>query len=77
MITKHGYPNVLTTDSDISGPGVQDLKPNPCISEPCELFWNLSLEEFNQTYAVNTSAVFFALVAFRKRLEAGSKKIYI
>lgn len=69
-----GYINVLIANSGISGPGVEGLKHNPSVSELREHFWKASFEEFTNTYAVNTSAVFFAVIAFLNLLEAGNQR---
>ncbi|RDL40197.1 uncharacterized protein BP5553_00176 [Venustampulla echinocandica] len=69
-----GFINLLVANSGIGGPTLGDLKPNPTLSEFREFLWNTDQQAFTQTYHINTSAVFFTVVAFLNLLGAGNEK---
>ncbi|KAH8654115.1 hypothetical protein BGZ60DRAFT_473254 [Tricladium varicosporioides] len=69
-----GFINLLVANSGIGGPGLAGLKPNPTLSEYRDFLWNTDPQAFTQTYHINTSAVFFTVVAFLNLLGAGNAK---
>ncbi|KAF4627035.1 hypothetical protein G7Y89_g11119 [Cudoniella acicularis] len=69
-----GFINLLVANSGIGGPNLGGLKPNPSLSEFRDFLWATDPKEFTQTYHINTSAVFFTVVAFLNLLGAGNEK---
>ncbi len=74
-ITKEiGYINVLIANSGILGPQVSTpITPQTSLEDFQATLWKLSNEEYTNTFHVNTSAVFFSVVAFLGLLDAGNK----
>ncbi|RYN97591.1 hypothetical protein AA0119_g7317 [Alternaria tenuissima] len=68
-----GFINLLVANSGILGPtssfvpglGVQELRKN--------IFEDTAMEEFAQTFHVNTTATYFSMFAFLELLDAGNK----
>ncbi|OWY43866.1 short-chain dehydrogenase [Alternaria alternata] len=68
-----GFINLLVANSGILGPtssfvpglGVQELRKN--------MFEDTAMEEFAQTFHVNTTATYFSMFAFLELLDAGNK----
>lgn len=56
------------------GPTLDNLpkEPLPSLSELHTFLWNTSMQEFNDTYMINTTAVFYTFLAFLKLLDAGN-----
>jgi NAD(P)-dependent dehydrogenase (short-subunit alcohol dehydrogenase family) len=74
-ITKaDGFINVLIANSGISGPGIQGLKPESSLSEVRSVLWATDSEAYTNTYAVNSTALFFSVIAFLELLDAGNAK---
>ncbi|CZT46107.1 related to 3-oxoacyl-[acyl-carrier-protein] reductase [Rhynchosporium secalis] len=74
-ITKRsGYLNVLIANSGISGPAAKSLPKDASLSEWRDNLWPTEPQEFDQTFSVNTSAVWFSVLAFLPPLEEGNKK---
>ncbi|KAI9714147.1 MAG: hypothetical protein M1812_006475 [Candelaria pacifica] len=69
-----GYINVLIANSGISGPSVKALNPEASVQEVQEYLWAPSMEEFNETYEVNTTGVFYTTIAFLDLLDRGNKQ---
>ena len=69
-----GYINVLIANSGIGGPQSLSLTPQTSLEEYHSTLWNQSFDEYTQTFAVNTSAVFFCIIAFLKLLDAGNNR---
>jgi NAD(P)-dependent dehydrogenase (short-subunit alcohol dehydrogenase family) len=69
-----GYINVLIANSGIAGPQATSITPESSLEEFQSALWDQSSDEYNKTFAVNVSAVFFSIVAFLKLLDAGNKK---
>jgi NAD(P)-dependent dehydrogenase (short-subunit alcohol dehydrogenase family) len=67
-----GYVNLLVANSGILGPtatfvagqSVQEMREN--------MFAKTSMEEFNDTFMVNTTATYFTILAFLELLDAGN-----
>ncbi|CAI9627006.1 unnamed protein product [Alternaria burnsii] len=68
-----GFINLLVANSGILGPtssfvpglGVQELRKN--------IFEDTAMEEFSQTFHVNTTATYFSMFAFLELLDAGNQ----
>ena len=69
-----GYINVLIANSGIGGPINLSITPQTSLEEYHSILWNQSFDEYTNTFAVNTSAVFFCIIAFLKLLDAGNNK---
>ncbi|ETS87428.1 hypothetical protein PFICI_01256 [Pestalotiopsis fici W106-1] len=72
--SKHGYVNVVIANSGILGPGLTGLPENPSLAEFRDGLWNQDYDAFNQTFAVNTTGVFFTVAAFLDLLDEGNKR---
>lgn len=76
---EQGYVNLLFANAGVSGPRVRDYVPTlangkPSIEEMQKGLWEPSMDLFNNTFNVNTTAVFYTAVAFLDLLHAGNKK---
>ena len=69
-----GYINVLIANSGIGGPQSTSITPKSSLEEYQSALWDQSFDEYTKTFTVNTSAVFFCIVAFLTLLDAGNKK---
>ena len=69
-----GYINALIANSGTLGPQSASTTPETSIEDYQSALWDLSSDEYSQTFALNTSAVFFCIVAFLKLLDAGNRK---
>lgn len=69
-----GYINVIIANSGILGPRTPSITPETSIVEFQSTLWDTPMEEYTQTFAVNTSAVYYTIVAFLMLLDAGNKK---
>ncbi|KAM0801245.1 hypothetical protein BDR22DRAFT_804941 [Usnea florida] len=69
-----GYINVLIANSGISGPQSSSITPETSLEEYQATLWDQPSDEYTRTFAVNTSAVFFCIVAFLKLLDRGNEK---
>ena len=69
-----GYINVLIANSGIQGPPENPISAKLPLSEYQSILWNQSFDEYSKVFAVNTSAVFFSIIAFLKLLDAGNTK---
>ena len=69
-----GYINVVIANSGILGPQTSSITPSSSLQEFQSILWNTPFEDYTQTFAVNTSAVYYTIVAFLGLLDAGNKK---
>ena len=69
-----GYINVLIANSGVGGPQNLSITPETSFEDYHSILWNQSFDEYTNTFAVNTAAVFFCIVAFLKLLDAGNNK---
>ncbi|KAI4923659.1 uncharacterized protein J4E92_007633 [Alternaria infectoria] len=68
-----GYINLLVANSGIYGPPTSFM-PGSSVKELREhMFENTSMEDFTQTFHVNTTATYFTMLAFLELLDAGNK----
>ncbi|WYZ37126.1 hypothetical protein EsH8_II_000632 [Colletotrichum jinshuiense] len=70
----HGYVNVVIANSGVSGPALEDLPPNPTISQFRDFVFGWDQKDFTETFAVNTTGVFFTVAAFLELLDEGNKR---
>jgi NAD(P)-dependent dehydrogenase (short-subunit alcohol dehydrogenase family) len=70
---KSGYANLVVANSGITGPTLGGLKQDPSLLEFRDYLKNWDTDEYTNTYAVNTTAVFSTLVAFLELLDKGNK----
>ncbi|KZL79227.1 short-chain dehydrogenase reductase, partial [Colletotrichum incanum] len=70
----HGYVNVVIANSGISGPALKDLPPNPTIAQYRDFVFGWEQKDFTETFAVNTTGVFFTVAAFLELLDEGNKR---
>ncbi|KAF1939251.1 NAD(P)-binding protein [Clathrospora elynae] len=70
---KSGYVNLVIANSGITGPSNFGLAKDASITEYRKSLFDCDPDEFNYTYAVNTTAVFYTIVAFLELLDKGNK----
>ncbi|TIC97301.1 Rhamnolipids biosynthesis 3-oxoacyl-[acyl-carrier-protein] reductase [Colletotrichum higginsianum] len=70
----HGYVNVVIANSGISGPALKGLPPNPTIAQYRDFVFGWDQKDFTETFAVNTTGVFFTVAAFLELLDEGNKR---
>lgn len=70
---KSGYVNLVVANSGISGPTLQGLAKDASIAEFRNYLFNWDVNDFNNVYAVNATAVFYSVVAFLELLDKGNK----
>ena len=69
-----GFINVIIANSGILGPRTASLTPDTSLQEFQSTLWNTPFEDYTETFAVNTSAVYYTIVAFLMLLDAGNNK---
>src|SRR5580700_9612824 len=69
-----GYINLLICNAGMSGPTLEALKPRYTLSDFVNHAWNSSMEDFNATYNLNCTAVYYTVLAFLELLDEGNKK---
>ena len=70
-----GYINVIIANSGIGGPQVsKKLTPETSFEDFQSTMWDMNSDDFTKTFAVNTTAVHFSIIAFLGLLDAGNKK---
>lgn len=69
-----GYVNVVVANSGVPGPTMGALPQNPSISDFRNFVFGWDTAEFNNTYAVNSTGVFFTVAAFLELLDEGNKR---
>ncbi|MCJ1475681.1 hypothetical protein MMC13_004344 [Lambiella insularis] len=69
-----GYINVLIANSGIGGPQTSSITASSSLEEYQSIMWNTSSDEYTRTFAVNTTAAYYSIVAFLALLDAGNKK---
>ncbi|KAI4615275.1 hypothetical protein J4E83_007002 [Alternaria metachromatica] len=73
IAAKSGYVNLVVANSGIQGPTLKGLEKGASITEFRDHLWNWGMDEFTQTFAVNTTSTFFTVVAFLELLDKGNK----
>jgi NAD(P)-dependent dehydrogenase (short-subunit alcohol dehydrogenase family) len=69
-----GFLNVLICNSGIGGPQVKPIEDETSIEDFAASNLAVSFEDYNNTFAVNTSAVWYTTMSFLSLLDAGNKK---
>lgn len=69
-----GHIDLLIANSGIIGPTLSDLGPNPTLEQFQSFAWNQSADDFNSTYALNCTSVYYTALAFLLLLDAGNKR---
>ncbi|KAF2026462.1 NAD(P)-binding protein [Setomelanomma holmii] len=70
---RSGYVNLVIAKSVITGPTLLRLKKDASLIEFRDYLNDWDVDEYNRTYAVNTTAVFLTMVAFLELLDKGNK----
>ncbi|OTA91872.1 hypothetical protein M434DRAFT_75448 [Hypoxylon sp. CO27-5] len=69
-----GFVNLLVCNSGISGPYGIRPKPETTLDEFVEANLSAPFEDYTNTFATNTSAVWYTTISFLKLLDAGNKQ---
>ncbi|KAL9039719.1 MAG: hypothetical protein Q9214_004764 [Letrouitia sp. 1 TL-2023] len=68
-----GYLNLLIANAGMSGPMLESLKPRYTLSDFVELAWSSPMSEFNDTFGLNCTAVYYSILAFMELLDEGNQ----
>ncbi|SLM36639.1 short chain dehydrogenase reductase [Lasallia pustulata] len=71
--SQNPYINVLIANAGTSGPRFPPLAPQPPLAQYAASLWETPPADFTETFAVNTTAAFYTLLAFLPLLDAGNK----
>jgi NAD(P)-dependent dehydrogenase (short-subunit alcohol dehydrogenase family) len=68
------FVNVVIANSGAQGPTLNDLPKNPVptLAEFHEFLWKPSFAEFNEAFEINSTAMFYTMLAFLPLLDAGN-----
>ncbi|KAK7991885.1 hypothetical protein PG996_013102 [Apiospora saccharicola] len=69
-----GFVNLLVCNSGVGGPSTKRASPDMSVAEFAAENFDVPVEDFTQTFAVNTSAVWYTTMAFLPLLDAGNKR---
>jgi NAD(P)-dependent dehydrogenase (short-subunit alcohol dehydrogenase family) len=69
-----GYINLLITNAGKSGPMLDTLKPRYTLNDFVALAWSSPMQEFNDTYGLNCTALYYTVIAFLELLDEGNKR---
>jgi NAD(P)-dependent dehydrogenase (short-subunit alcohol dehydrogenase family) len=72
--SESGHINLLICNAGMSGPTLEALKPRYTLADFVNYAWGSSMEDFNATYNLNCTAVFYTVLAFLELLDEGNKK---
>ena len=75
MKSEVDFVNVVIANSGSMGPTLDSLPKDrtPSLSELHAFLWNVSMEDFTETFLINTTAMFYTMLAFLPLLDAGNK----
>jgi NAD(P)-dependent dehydrogenase (short-subunit alcohol dehydrogenase family) len=67
--------NVVIANSGTMGPTLEALPKDhiPSIEEFHSFLWSTSMETFNETFMINSTSMFYTMLAFLPLLDAGNK----
>ncbi len=68
-----GYVNVIIANSGIGGPQAK-ITSETSLEDFQKIMWETSFEDFTNTFSVNTTAVWFTVMAFLVLLDKGNRK---
>ncbi|KAI9744715.1 MAG: hypothetical protein M1818_001640 [Claussenomyces sp. TS43310] len=71
-----GYINLLIANAGMSGPMLETLKPRYTLKDYVDLAWSTPMSEFNDTYGLNCTALYYTVLAFLELLDEGNKSGY-
>lgn len=69
-----GYINVLIANAGMSGPKLESLKPRYTLADFVSHAWSSPMQEFNDVYGLNCTALYYTVLAFLELLDEGNKK---
>jgi NAD(P)-dependent dehydrogenase (short-subunit alcohol dehydrogenase family) len=69
-----GYVNLLWCNSGTSGPESKTLNNNSSLDEFIEENWKHSVDEYADTFKINTAGFWYSSLAFLKLLDAGNRQ---
>lgn len=69
-----GYLNLLVANAGRTGPGLEKLRPRYTLSDFVEHAWKSPMEEFDDVYRLNCTAVYYTVLAFLELLDEGNKQ---
>ncbi|KAF3062355.1 Rhamnolipids biosynthesis 3-oxoacyl-[acyl-carrier-protein] reductase [Daldinia childiae] len=69
-----GFINLLVCNSGIGGPYGNRPRPETTLDEFIEANLTIPIQDYTNTFAVNTSAVWYTTISFLKLLDAGNLK---
>lgn len=70
---KSGYVNLVIANSGITGPSLKGLEKGASLADYRAHLYNWETSDFTNTYNVNSTAVFYTIVAFLELLDKGNK----
>ncbi|KAL8745113.1 MAG: hypothetical protein Q9190_002719 [Brigantiaea leucoxantha] len=68
-----GYINLLIANAGMSGPMLESLKPRYTMQDFVEHAWSSPMSEFNDTFGLNCTAVYYSILAFMELLDEGNQ----
>jgi NAD(P)-dependent dehydrogenase (short-subunit alcohol dehydrogenase family) len=71
-----GYVNVLIANAGMTGPMLEDLKPRFTLKDYVDHAWKTSMQEFNDVYGLNCTALYYTVLAFLELLDEGNNSRY-
>ena len=72
---EQGYVNLLFANAGVSGPShAKAVAEKKTVKEYAEALFEPEMDEFDWTFHVNSTGVFYTVVAFMELLDAGNKK---
>jgi len=71
-----GYINVLIANAGMTGPMLEDLKPRYTLTDFVEHAWKTPMSEFNDTYGLNCTSLYYTVLAFMELLDEGNSSRY-
>jgi len=72
ILSETPFVNVVIANSGTMGPTVDNV-PKDSLEDLHAFLWKPSMEEYNDTFMVNSTAVFYTMLAFLPLLDAGNK----
>ncbi|KAH6673043.1 hypothetical protein B0J14DRAFT_592247 [Halenospora varia] len=71
------YVNTVIANSGTMGPTLDLLpkSPTPSLAQFHEFLWNTPMSEFNETFMINSTAMFYTFLAFLPLLDAGNSHV--
>jgi NAD(P)-dependent dehydrogenase (short-subunit alcohol dehydrogenase family) len=74
VASESAFVNVVIANSGAQGPTVNELPKDRTLSlrEFQEFLWKPTYDEFNEAFSINSTAMFYTMVAFLSHLDAGN-----